>query len=120
MTFNELNGEFYKMCEGAKCDECKYSEDFVCQLTFGYDKGRADKYQEIVSEYMLLTEKQVADMRAYVFDEIKQSFHNVYIGNLYCQEDMATDCKGHGFNCDDCLYVMFNKVMEQLKETKNE
>jgi len=38
----------------------------------GIEKGRADKYQEIVSEYMLLTEKQVADIRADVIEEYKQ------------------------------------------------
>lgn len=34
-----------------------------------YNKGRADKYQEIISEYMLLTEEQVKEIRADVIEE---------------------------------------------------
>lgn len=61
-------------------------------------------------------DKHDAKVRADAIEEIKQSFHNLYSASLYCQEDMATDCKEQGCNCDDCLYVMFNKVLEQLKE----
>ena len=57
-----------------------------------------------------------SDNKEHWIEEIKQSFHNVYSASLYCLEDMADDCKEHGCNCDDCLYVMFNKVLEQLKE----
>lgn len=49
----------------------------------GYEQGRADKYQEIVSQYMLLTEKQVAEIRADAIDEIKELAHeDVTTGNM--------------------------------------
>ncbi len=35
----------------------------------GYEKGRADKYREITSEYMLLTETQVEEIRVDVIDD---------------------------------------------------
>ena len=71
------------------------------------------------SNGMYVDDKVVAEIRADAIEEIKQSFHNVYSASLYCLEDMADDCKEHGCNCDDCLYVMFNKVLEQLKEQNN-
>lgn len=40
-------------------------------LADAYDLGRADKYQEITSEYMLLTAKQVAEIRADAIDSCK-------------------------------------------------
>lgn len=52
-----------------------------------YNQGRADKYQEIVSEYMLLTEKQVEDIRADervdTIDECIQAINDLHIEYAY-------------------------------------
>lgn len=54
-----------------KCSECNdFYQCSVCDyFQEQYEKGRADKYQEIVSEYMLLTEEQVAEIRADAIEE---------------------------------------------------
>lgn len=43
---------------------------------YGYNKGRRDKYNEITSEYMLLTEEQVQEIRAEAVDECIEALGN--------------------------------------------
>lgn len=45
-------------------------------LSDAYDLGRADKYQEITSEYMLLTEKQVAEIKTDAVEECIQAIED--------------------------------------------
>lgn len=59
-----------------------------------YQQGRADKYKEITSEYMLLTEEQVADIRADAIDLIDRHLWN------YSQE----------------VWEDFKPILKQLKE----
>lgn len=79
----------------------------------GYQEGRADKYREITSEYMLLTEKQVVEIRADAIDECIK-FIKDHSGKHYI------DCDGHFggeletvFNLEEWMYDL-----EQLKEQK--
>ena len=73
-------------------------------LRKGKKQGRADKYQEITSEYMLLTEKQIAEIRADAIEEF---------GRI-CEE-----ARSHNFgvcDADFVIDVIKAKVKEQLKE----
>ena len=78
----------------------------------GYEQGRADKYQEIVSEYMLLTEKQVAEIRA---DCLEEFVKNV----LYELNGIAED-ESYYFDKDNANLVssVMYSHLEQLKEQK--
>lgn len=49
----------------------------------GYEKGRADKYQEIISEYMLLTEEQVAEIKADAIEECIKTINALNIEYAY-------------------------------------
>lgn len=115
MIFNKLHEEYTKMCNEQQCVDCKYDGDFSCLLAFGYSKGRADKYQEIVSEYMLLTEKQVAEIRADVIkeyhDKLIKEMHDLWI--LY-KADTNNRPKPNFM----CAYSMVDLIAEQLKEKK--
>jgi len=103
-----LYEEFTKLCdEQEDCSLCKYCGDFSCQLSFGYSKGRVDKYQEIVSEYMLLTEKQVAEIRADAIDEFAEKIMDIMPNDI--------DVKVH--NGSICLDIL--ALAEQLKEQDN-
>lgn len=53
----------------------------------GYEKGRADKYQEITTEYMLLTEKQVEDIGA----EAINDFLDWLLKNYYIKDNHMWD-----------------------------
>jgi len=66
----------------------------------GYQQGRADRYQEIISEYMLLTEKQVAEIRADAIDD------------AICEIQEAEMMEA------EKLIVI--SILEQLKEQNNE
>lgn len=81
------------------------TEEWQRDMNIAYQQGRADKYQEIVSEYMLLTEKQVAEIRADAIGEI------------------ATRLEGEltmVMPRDKAKYLMYkvHTVLEQLKEQK--
>lgn len=79
----------------------------------GYNQGRADKYQEITSEYMLLTEKQVAEIRADAIDELLQAI--IEKSNIN-EEDYA-----FGEFARVCIWQDdLQKIEEQLKEKNNE
>lgn len=83
-------------------DECKYK---LIDCDYAYEQGRSDKYQEIISEYMLLTEKQVAEIRADAIDEcIKILLDMSCVKDCYKQD------------CADCM----TRQIEQLKEQSNE
>lgn len=90
------NEELFDWCSKQNCK--LYSNCDLCM----YDKGRADKYQEIVSEYMLLTEKQVAEIRADAIDELSKEMHYC----LHC-----------GMGKDKSLEHLIN-LAEKLKEQK--
>lgn len=93
------------------------TKEWQRDMDIAYQQGRADATKELpTSLYCDGFNDGYPKGRTDMIDEIKQNFHNVYSDSLYCLENMAEDCKEHGCNCDDCLYVMFNKVLEQLKE----
>lgn len=47
----------------------KQSDEYIKEGVQRYLKGRADKYNEITAEYMLLTKTQVTEIRAAAIDE---------------------------------------------------
>lgn len=52
MTIDELNFEYNDFCNKYKvCTDCKYNENFPCQMMFGYDKGKADTIEEELQEF---------------------------------------------------------------------
>lgn len=62
-----------------KCDLMKDNKCVCttkCAKLIWYEQGRADKYQEITSEYMLLTEKQVAEIRVDAIEECARTIEN--------------------------------------------
>lgn len=69
-----------------------------------YQQGREDKYQEITSEYMLLTETQVVEIRADAIEEYKNALHKEF--------EKADKKLFHWLD----FVEMYNKVAEQLKE----
>lgn len=51
MTIDELGCAYTDFCNKSKdCGDCKYNENFPCQLFFGYDKGRADAIDEFIDK----------------------------------------------------------------------
>lgn len=99
-SFN-CNTDFCRQC-GMDGELCKNCEKKKC-----YEQGRADKYKEITSEYMLLTEEQVQEIKADAVDELVDRC------NKYCGDE----CYGE---CFDCHLLMVNEIAEELKEQKNE
>lgn len=91
----------------AETDYYKQSEkDRQSAYDCGYEKGRADKYQEIASKYMLLTEKQVAEIRVDAIEEFRtacESASYIPIGYGYYVTDMKS----------------IRKIAELLKEKNN-
>lgn len=90
---------------------CNY-KDGMCELDVdeAYQQGRADKYQEIVSEYMLLTEEQVNQIRADAIEEYKGKMLSrliPHLNNLECAKDSET-------------YLAITEIAEQLKGAENE
>lgn len=77
-----LYNECIKALRDNKCSECNdFYQCSVCDyLQEQYKKGRTDKYQEIVSNYMLLTENQVSEIRA---DMVKEFEHLLYLYGYY-------------------------------------
>lgn len=86
----------------------------------GYPKGRADKYQEIVSEYMLLTEKQVAEIRADAIDEcIKLVGGNTKtIVGIVFDNSIPIHDRALGRMAKNKLIEELVEQLEQLKEQK--
>lgn len=52
-----------------------------------YIKGRADKYAEITSEYMLLTEEQLQEIKADIIDEFVEKMKK-YWGGLSAMDEI--------------------------------
>lgn len=73
-----------------------------------YEQGRADKYKEITSAYMLLTEKQVEEIRAEAIDEFVNALEKH-------QQENWIDNLEYGITFAD-----IEEVAEQLKEQGNE
>lgn len=94
----------------------EYSEKLY---KIAYEQGRADKYQEIVSEYMLLTEKQVAEIRTDAIDECKYKIVDSLEKQLGCKVCSSYEEKYH---CSKCkMQEIINltvDILEQLKEQK--
>lgn len=123
------------MAKEWKCKDCCYFETDACPYLYmeehyykscnslvvdhnkAYQQGRADKYQEIVSEYMLLTEEQVAEIRDDAIDDciaitrkgLKELCQSPYAERHY---PIAKEC----FEIVDDLIL--KKDLEQLKEHK--
>lgn len=74
-----------------------------------YQQGRADKYQEIVSEYMLLTEEQVAEIRADAIEEYRQRLNNAF-EPVEEHEQMELEV----------VIADVNRLAKVLKEQKND
>lgn len=66
-------------------------------LDRAYQKGREDKYKEITSKYMLMTEEQVKDIRTNAIDEC------IRITNECCWKDAK----------------MLVELFDRMKEGKN-
>lgn len=101
-----------------------------------YQQGRADKYKEITSEYMLLTEQQVADIRADAERDFQNSdYWNDYLEDIKRQiradaidelkkkiefeEKWLFDCKIFDTNVT-IAFETLKSFAEQLKEQANE
>lgn len=88
-------------------DKSIYSCD-MCKEHPMYEQGRADKYQEITSGYMLLTEKQVAEIRADAIEEFVKALEEH-------QQKNWVDNLEYGITFAD-----IEEVAEELKEKKND
>lgn len=76
-----------------------------------YMKGREDKYREITSEYMLLTEEQVVDIRNDAIDE--------YFNELYKASEIARPVGW--LNAKDIVTIQRARdIADQMKEGKHE
>lgn len=95
--------DFFDVSDCANYESCR-EEAF----NDGYAKGRADKYQEIISEYMLLTEEQVAEIRTEAIDEFIKGCKATHDG-LICNWD-----KPYGIT-----FERMEEIAEQLKEQNN-
>lgn len=73
-----------------------------------YSQGRADKYQEIVSEYMLLTEVQVNQIRADAFADCVLE-NGEYCWQECCATEHCKECKWLG-NGDTIWFEQIQKV----------
>lgn len=80
-------------------------------LDRAYQQGREDKYKEITSEYMLLTEEQVADIRNDAIDE--------YFNELYKASEIARPVGW--LNAKDIVTIQRARdIADRMKEGKNE
>lgn len=120
----------------AKCDGCKHEEEcremppcildaynkgradatkelptslYYDGFNAGYKKGRSDKQREITSAYMLLTEKQVAEIRADAIDEFADMLTNDWGLDIIIAQSNRAKLKS---------FIISNA--EQLKEQKND
>lgn len=94
--------------------EYKQSDEYIKECVQRYLKCKADKYQEITSAYMLLTEKQVDEIRAEAIDEfVRWAYvHGVdfsFMGKI--KEDGTPDVV-------DRLDTIKSDFYKQLKEQK--
>lgn len=98
--------------ENHKCDAfCSFIKETCDDV---YQHGRADKYQEITSEYMLLTEKQVADIRADAIEEVcKQISERVEYWDSCAK---AMEKGSNEYKIFISLAKNFDEFAEQLKE----
>lgn len=105
-----------------RADAIREREEFwEMQNNLAYEQGRADKYQEIVSEYMLLTEKQVTEIRADAIDEcIKLIGGNIKsIVGIYNKDTPLTDRASYRVAKNELIEELV-KQLEQLKEKNND
>lgn len=122
-------------CDNCKFAEwCKIKEDVLwcvqkSERNIAYRQGRADKYREITSEYMLLTEKQVEEIRADAIDEIKELIKVRLIDNLgiedatkYGNKNASQQANSYAtvmkYEIADCVDDLLDDL-EQLKEQDN-
>lgn len=100
-----------------------------------YEQGRADKYKEMTSAYMLLTKKQVEEIRAEAIDECFNKIKQRLNDDTEISFDLPVEeVLGNDVDMDDFLMLaeeivqkykglIFSKLKEakhQLKEQKNE
>lgn len=103
-----MASDWYEEMEKAEQEYDAREYELAQEYSRGYEQGRADKYQEIVSEYMLLTEEQVAEIRADAIDEMARVLKKqIYKGLKYDGERIGY------FTSQD-----IDKIVEQLKEQK--
>ena len=126
MSRLDLYDKFNMNCVNTEdCSKCKCCDDetgdlILCALMFGYEQGRADKYQEITSEYMLLTEKQVAEIRADAIEEcIKLVGGNIKtIVGVVFDKSIPMHDRALGRMAKNKLIEELVEQLEQLKEQK--
>lgn len=83
-------------------------------IDMAYDEGRADKYQEIVSEYMLLTEEQVKQVRADAIEEVcKQISERV---EYWEQCANAVEKESNEYKIFVSLQKNFSDLAEQMQK----
>lgn len=89
------------------CEEiegnCEQANEIANRL---YQQGREDKYQEITSEFMLLTEKQVEEIRADAINAIKNDLHKRLteeMNNPYQDQGL---CQGLYFGIQRCDWYL--------------
>lgn len=89
---------------------CQDGKTVIASLREIYEKGRSDKYQEIISEYMLLTEKQISDIRTDAIEEYSSKLWQVV-------EKATVNCK-LDFTVDDLhnLEIIIKGLAEEMKE----
>lgn len=118
MTFNELHGEYMKMCdEQEDCSECKYDGNFPCQLSFGYSKGRADQKEEDNAFFNFegAWELEKKKVRVDAIDECMRAIVNT-------ESKVVNPCANKTW---DELTLLANRqfeileILEQLKEKNN-
>lgn len=93
-------------------DNCK-GECVQYRKYYQYQQGRADKYQEITSEYMLLTEKQVAEIRADAIDEIIEWLKT----NPKYATSVSSDCVEE---VNSKIVEYYEHIVQQLNELKGQ
>lgn len=98
------------------CPECGLMDGYciigiACNANMIYQKGREDEYKEITSEYMLLTEEQVKDIRTNAIDE--------YFNELYKASEIARPVGW--LNAKDIVTIQRARdIADQMMEGKNE
>lgn len=82
----------------------------------GYTQGREDKYQAIVSEYMLLTEEQVKAIRADAIEQYRQALHIQYSQNKAIAIRCAKGNRMKKLALTNLDLEEIDNIAEQLKE----
>lgn len=111
-TYGEWIKEHDAKVRADAIKEYKQSDEYIKECVQRYLKGKADKYQEITSAYMLLTEKQVEDISAEAIEDYtEKSFDLIEKIILKNVKDIPT-----GLN----IYAQIMAGMEKLTEEKKE